>query len=138
MAQTIDEPRLSDDLHPGADAGRAGSEPHQTEIAIVKGLEYSAKCSSFHALRTSRMSKGLSSHEQGRSEEAYIALVVIGREFDFGRSKEIKEFKRFALCMFLSPSNSSVVYRVVSSVLLELLLIVAILGLVLAPTRYGG
>jgi hypothetical protein len=40
--------------------------------------------------------------------------------------------------MFVRPSNSSVVRRVVSSVLLELLLIVAIIGLVLAPTRYGG
>lgn len=40
--------------------------------------------------------------------------------------------------MFLRPSNSSVVCRVVSSVVLELLLIVAVIGLVLAPTRYGG
>jgi len=40
--------------------------------------------------------------------------------------------------MFLRPSSSSVVRRVVSSVLLELLLIVAMIGLVLAPTRYGG
>ena len=43
MAQAIDEPALRHDLHPGADAGRAGAEPHQTEITIMKCFEYPAK-----------------------------------------------------------------------------------------------
>ena len=43
MAQTIDEPALRHDLHPGADAGRAGTDPHQAEIPIMKCFKYPAK-----------------------------------------------------------------------------------------------
>ena len=43
MAQPIDQPALRHDLHPGADTGRAGANPHQTEIAILKCFKYPAK-----------------------------------------------------------------------------------------------
>ena len=43
MAQAIDEPALGHDLHPGADARGAGTDPHQPEIAIMKCFEYSAQ-----------------------------------------------------------------------------------------------
>src|SRR5579863_7425912 len=43
MAQTIDEPALRHDLHPSANAGRAGAEPHEPEVSILKSLEYPAK-----------------------------------------------------------------------------------------------
>jgi hypothetical protein len=43
MAQPVDEPSLRDDLHPRADARHAGADPHETEIAIVKGFEDSAE-----------------------------------------------------------------------------------------------
>ncbi len=43
MAQAIDEPALRHNLHPGADAGGAGAEPHQTEITIVKCFEDSVE-----------------------------------------------------------------------------------------------
>ena len=36
VAQPVDQPALRHDLHPGADAGRAGAKPHQAEIAILK------------------------------------------------------------------------------------------------------
>ena len=36
MAQPVDQPALRHDLHPGADAGGAGADPHQAEIAILK------------------------------------------------------------------------------------------------------
>jgi hypothetical protein len=43
MAQAINQPSLRDDLHPRADARHAGTDPHKTEIAVVKGLEDSAE-----------------------------------------------------------------------------------------------
>ena len=39
MAQAIDKPALRHDLHPGANAGGAGADPHQAEIAILKCFE---------------------------------------------------------------------------------------------------
>jgi hypothetical protein len=59
MAEAIDQPALGHDLHPGADAGHAGAEPHQAEIAIMKCFEDPAKKRSVHALRASGV---LSSH----------------------------------------------------------------------------
>src|ERR1700722_1924705 len=39
VAQAIDEPALGYDLHPCADAGRAGADPHQAKITILKCLK---------------------------------------------------------------------------------------------------
>jgi hypothetical protein len=36
VAEPVDQPSLGDDLHPGANAGGAGANPHQTEIAILE------------------------------------------------------------------------------------------------------
>ena len=36
MAEPVDQPALRHDLHPGADAGGAGANPHQAEIAVLK------------------------------------------------------------------------------------------------------
>src|SRR5208283_4276781 len=36
MAESVDEPALRHNLHPGADAGSAGANPHQAKIAILK------------------------------------------------------------------------------------------------------
>jgi hypothetical protein len=36
VAQAINEPALRHDLHPGADAGGAGADPHQAEITILE------------------------------------------------------------------------------------------------------
>ena len=44
MAQPVDQPALRHNLHPGANAGRTGTEPHQAEIAILKCFKYPAKC----------------------------------------------------------------------------------------------
>jgi hypothetical protein len=41
MTQPIDQPRLRHNLHPRANAGGAGANPHQTKIAVVKCLENS-------------------------------------------------------------------------------------------------
>src|SRR5271165_1782571 len=54
MAQAIDKPALRHNLHPGANAGGAGTEPHQTEITIVKCFEYPAKGRSLHVLGVCR------------------------------------------------------------------------------------
>src|SRR5215471_14346468 len=43
MTQTVDQPALCHDLHPRADAGCAGAEPHQTEVSIMKSFKDSAK-----------------------------------------------------------------------------------------------
>ena len=43
VAKAIDQPALCDDLHPRADAGRTGSDPHQPEIAILKCFEDATK-----------------------------------------------------------------------------------------------
>ena len=43
MAQPINQPALRNDLHPGANAGHAGTEPHQPEISILKCFKYPAK-----------------------------------------------------------------------------------------------
>ncbi len=43
MAQPVDQPALRHDLHPGANAGRTGTEPHQAEIPIMKCFENPAK-----------------------------------------------------------------------------------------------
>ena len=43
MAQPVNQPALGDDLHPGADTGGAGADPHETEVAIGKRLEGPAK-----------------------------------------------------------------------------------------------
>ena len=51
MAQAIDEPALGDDLHPGADTGGAGADPHQAEIAILKCFENSAQRRRWHGFR---------------------------------------------------------------------------------------
>src|SRR5438034_9132428 len=51
MAQTVNEPSLRDDLHPGADTGGTGADPHQAEIAILKCFEYSAQRRRWHGLR---------------------------------------------------------------------------------------
>lgn len=61
MAQPIDQPALRHDLHPGANAGHAGTKPHQTEISILKCFEYPAKCQRLHVLRASGV-RSLSSH----------------------------------------------------------------------------
>jgi hypothetical protein len=42
MAEPVDQPALRHDLHPRADAGRAGAKPHQAEIAISKCLKDAA------------------------------------------------------------------------------------------------
>ena len=39
MAEVIDQPRLRHDLHPASDAGRAGANPHQAEIAVLECFE---------------------------------------------------------------------------------------------------
>ena len=39
VAEAVDQPALRHDLHPRADAGRAGADPHQPEIAILKCFE---------------------------------------------------------------------------------------------------
>ena len=36
VGQPVDEPGLRHQLHPGADAGCAGTHPHQAEIAVFK------------------------------------------------------------------------------------------------------
>ena len=51
MAQAVDEPALGDDLHPGADTGGAGADPHQAEIAVLKCFENSAQRRRWHGLR---------------------------------------------------------------------------------------
>ena len=51
MAQAIDEPALGDDLHPVADTGGAGTDPHQAEIAILKCFENSAQRRRWHGFR---------------------------------------------------------------------------------------
>jgi hypothetical protein len=51
VAEPIDEPALRNDLHPGANAGGAGANPHQAEITIMKCLEYPAKGRRPHKLR---------------------------------------------------------------------------------------
>jgi hypothetical protein len=43
MAQPIDQPALRHNLHPGADAGHAGTQPHETEIPVLKCFEYPAQ-----------------------------------------------------------------------------------------------
>src|ERR1700733_13193123 len=50
MAQAVDEPALRDDLHPGADGGGAGADPHKAKIAILKSFEDSAQRRSLHGL----------------------------------------------------------------------------------------
>ena len=39
MAEPINQPALRHNLHPGADAGSTGTEPHEAEIAILEGFE---------------------------------------------------------------------------------------------------
>jgi hypothetical protein len=39
MTKLVNEPALRDDLHPSADTGRAGTDPHEAKIAILKCLE---------------------------------------------------------------------------------------------------
>ena len=51
MTQPVDEPALGDDLHPGANTGRTGADPHQAEISILKCFEYSAQRRRWHGLR---------------------------------------------------------------------------------------
>ena len=51
VAEAVDEPALRHDLHPGADAGSAGTNPHEAEITIMKCLEYLAKGRGLHVLR---------------------------------------------------------------------------------------
>ena len=36
IGEAVDEPRLRHQLHPGADAGSAGSHPHETEVTVLK------------------------------------------------------------------------------------------------------
>ena len=43
VGERVDQPALRDDLHPGADAGRARADPHQAEVAILKSFEDPAK-----------------------------------------------------------------------------------------------
>src|SRR5215471_3006072 len=50
MTQTIDEPALRYDLHPGANARGAGTDPHQPEVTIMKRLKDLAELS-LHTLR---------------------------------------------------------------------------------------
>src|SRR5262252_4111661 len=45
MTQTIDEPALRYDLHPGANARGAGTDPHQPEVTIMKRLKDLAELS---------------------------------------------------------------------------------------------
>jgi hypothetical protein len=47
VAQAVNQPTLGYDLHPGADAGGAGAEPHQAEIAILESLEDATKLRRF-------------------------------------------------------------------------------------------
>ena len=39
MAEIVDQPRLRHDLHPAADAGSAGADPHEAEIAVLESFE---------------------------------------------------------------------------------------------------
>ncbi len=39
VGKAPDQPTLRDNLHPRADGGGAGTDPHQTEIAVMEGLE---------------------------------------------------------------------------------------------------
>ena len=43
MAEPVNQPSLRHDLHPGSNARRARSHPHQAEIARLKRLEDSAQ-----------------------------------------------------------------------------------------------
>ena len=36
MAKAVNQPALGNNLHPGANAGRAGANPHQPEVAVPK------------------------------------------------------------------------------------------------------
>ena len=51
MTEAVDQPALGHDLHPGADAGSAGADPHQAEVAILEGFENSAQRWRQHGLR---------------------------------------------------------------------------------------
>jgi len=39
IGKPVDEPRLSDELHPGSDARGTGAQPHQPEIAVFECSE---------------------------------------------------------------------------------------------------
>ena len=39
LVSSQDQPALRRDLHPRADAGRAGAHPHQAEVAVLKCFE---------------------------------------------------------------------------------------------------
>src|ERR1039457_2832554 len=55
VAEPVNQPALRDDLHPGADAGGAGANPHQAEIAILKCFKNAAN----QADRLRRLRKSL-------------------------------------------------------------------------------
>jgi hypothetical protein len=43
VAQLVNQPGLRDDLHPRADGGHAGADPHEAEVAVLKRLENPSK-----------------------------------------------------------------------------------------------
>ena len=51
MAQTIDQPALGHDLHPGTDAGGTGANPHQPKIAVLECLKKLANARSLQLTR---------------------------------------------------------------------------------------
>src|SRR6185437_1188511 len=61
VAQAINEPALCNDLHPGPDAGDARPNPHQAEIAIVKGFEDPADGRGFEGCDCGGHEKGINS-----------------------------------------------------------------------------
>ena len=65
MAESINEPALRHDLHPGSDAGHTGTEPHQAEITILECFEDPAKGRRLHVTPRAAYVQNLSSHGGG-------------------------------------------------------------------------
>ena len=74
MAEAIDKPALGDDLHPGADAGGAGADPHQAKIAILKCFENPANQRGVSVSLKKTNIPGSSS----RARADFIIIVVVG------------------------------------------------------------
>jgi hypothetical protein len=81
VAEPVDQPALGYDLHPGADAGGAGANPHQAEIAILKcfkdpGNQYGVLEGPRKSLTCGSASADVSSQFRGAMHTVYSRQVL--------------------------------------------------------------